>query len=452
MQHSTGGFLFLGVSTQQKVAFHTLGCKLNYSETSSLQREFERKGFDVVPLGQPADLVVINTCTVTDNADVECRKIVRRALKGAPNASIAVTGCYAQLKPEEIASIDGVSAVFGTAEKSTIAEHVQEILDADAPQIFVKDLSSETEFAGARTTANDARTRAYLKLQDGCDYTCTFCTIPMARGSARELGSTGVREQLREIESEGFHEVVLSGINLGEYAAATGERFIDVVRMIDDMKPKMRVRVSSLEPNTIKPELIDLIAGSDVFVPHLHIPLQSGSAAILKKMRRRYSPEQYRAVIERVYEKMPHAAVGIDVIVGFPGETEELFEESMAFIKSLNFTYLHVFTYSERANTPAASYPNPVPMKVRKARTARLRALSEERRMAHYQRNVGEVRSVIPEHYDPDRKAWSAFTENYVKVWYEAPELIIRGPHSVLLTELVNDTVRAVPAVVTQSV
>ena len=435
------------MSTTKKVAFHTLGCKLNYAETSSLQQDFLKRGFDVVALGEPADLVVINTCTVTENADTECRKIVRRALRGAPEAAVAVTGCYAQLQPEEIASIDGVRAVFGTAEKSTIAQRAEEILDLDAPHLFVDELDADTTFVGSRTTESDSRTRAFLKLQDGCDYSCTFCTIPLARGPARAMDFAGIKPAIESVEQDGFHEVVLSGINLGEYQASTGERFIDVIKTIDDLQPNLRVRISSIEPNTIKQEHIDVLSTSSVFVPHLHIPLQSGSAEVLKHMKRRYNPAQYRATIEALHERMPDMGLGIDVIVGFPGETDELFEESFEFIKSLPFTYLHVFTYSERRNTPAASMGDRVPMNVRRERTARLRALSEEHRQLHHERNVGTERVIIPETFNRERGTWSGYTENYVKVAYKAPELIINGPHRVRLTEVDGDVVIAEPIV-----
>lgn len=425
----------------KRVAFHTLGCKLNISETSTLQRRFEDLGYQVVPFGSETDVIVINTCTVTENADTECRKIIRRGLSGSPNAAVAVTGCYAQLQPEEIASIDGVSAVFGTAEKFTIADRVNEILDVTSPQIFVTDLDDATHFQGSRTTDGDGRTRSFLKLQDGCDYTCTFCTIPLARGPARAMPFDAVRRELENVAREGYHEAVLSGINLGEYKAPTGERFIDIVELIEQMQPPFRVRISSIEPNTVSNELIDILAASKIFVPHLHMPLQSGSAEILKKMRRRYNPEMYRRVVEYAYERMPEMAIGIDVIVGFPGETDEEFENTVEFLRSIPFTYLHVFTYSERANTPAKDYPGDVPKNVRRARTHRLRALSEERRRAHHARNIGTTRTFLPEHYDHSLGGWLGWTENYVRVLHKTHQLIKLGPHQLLLSELQPDHV-----------
>ncbi len=427
----------------KRVAFHTLGCKLNYSETSSISADFVARGYQVVPLGAEAELIVINTCTVTENADAECRKIVRRGLKGAPDAAVVVTGCYAQLQPEDVASIDGVRAVFGTAEKSGIADLADEILSWDTPQIHTSDLSEDTSFVGSATAEGDSRTRAFLKLQDGCDYTCTFCTIPLARGPARAMEFERIAEAIDGLVRDGFHEIVLSGINLGEYKAPSGERFADVVRLIDVLQPPVRVRISSIEPNTLSNEIIDLVANSTVFVPHFHVPLQSGSVEILKRMRRRYNPEKYQQVAQRIFERMPHAALGIDVIVGFPGETDDLFEESWRFLESIPFTYLHVFTYSERENTPAASYADVVPMSVRKARTARLRAFSEQRRAEHHARNVGSTRIVIPETFDAQSGTWSGWTENYVRVAMHAPELIVRGPHRVALTEVHADVVAA---------
>ncbi len=427
----------------KRVAFHTLGCKLNYSETSALAGQFRDKGFEIVPLGADTDLIVVNTCTVTENADTECRKIIRRGLKGAPDAAVVVTGCYAQLQPEEIASIDGVRAVFGTAEKADIAHRVEEILSLETPRVFTTEFTDETSFVGATTAEGDSRTRAFVKLQDGCDYSCTFCTIPLARGPARAMAFDQIPETINGLVRDGFHEIVLSGINLGEYKAPSGERFVDVVRAIDAMAPPLRARISSIEPNTLTDEIIDVVAESTVFVPHFHIPLQSGSAAILKQMRRRYNPEMYRRVIERIHERMPDAALGIDVIVGFPGETDDLFEESWRFLESLPFTYLHVFTYSERENTPAASYDGVVPMNVRKARTARLRAFSDQRRAEHHTCNVGTTRTVIPETYDRASGTWSGWTENYVRVAMQANELIVQGPHTVELVELQGDVVVA---------
>ena len=427
----------------KRVAFHTLGCKLNYSETSSLAGQFRERGYDVVPLGDQADLIVVNTCTVTENADTECRKIIRRGLKGAPEAAVVVTGCYAQLQPEEIASIDGVRAVFGTAEKADIARRAEEILSFETPRVFAQEFTDDTGFVGATTAEGDSRTRAFVKLQDGCDYSCTFCTIPLARGPARAMAFDQIPETIDGLVRDGFHEIVLSGINLGEYKAPSGERFVDVVRTIDAMAPPLRARISSIEPNTLTDEIIDAVADSTVFVPHFHIPLQSGSAAILKQMRRRYNPEMYRRVIERIHERMPEAALGIDVIVGFPGETDEHFEESWRFLESLPFTYLHVFTYSERENTPAASYDGVVPMNVRKARTARLRAFSEQRRAEHHARHVGTTRTVIPESFDAESGTWSGWTENYVRVALQAPELIVQGPHQVELLKTRGDVVLA---------
>lgn len=423
----------------KRVAFHTLGCKLNYSETSTIQRQFEDLGYRVVPFGEETDVIVVNTCTVTENADTECRKIIRRGLTTSPHAAVAVTGCYAQLQPEEIASIDGVSAVFGTAEKFSIADRLGDFLETPSPKIFVSDLDDATTFTSSRTSDGDSRTRSFLKLQDGCDYSCTFCTIPLARGPARAMPFDAVQRELENIAREGYHEAVLSGVNLGEYRAPSGERFINVVKMIEAMQPPFRVRISSIEPNTVSDELIDIVAGSTIFVPHLHLPLQSGSAEILKKMKRRYNPEMYQRLVQQINTTLPDAAIGIDVIVGFPGETDAAFEETVEFLTQLPWSYLHVFTYSERSDTPALDYPGVVPKNVRKARTHRLRALSDVRRKEHYARNIGSTRIFLPEHYDHDLGGWFGWTENYVRVLHKTHQLIKLGPHAVTIHSLEND-------------
>lgn len=400
----------------RRIAFHTLGCKLNYAETAALELAVTKRGYTVVADDELADIIIINSCTVTDNADVECRKIIRKALRSSPDSKVAVTGCYAQLQPEKIASIEGVTAVYGTVEKATIADRIEALLVQTEQSIHVSNLSEPTAFVPARSAEGVGRTRAFLKIQDGCDYICTFCTIPKARGSSRAMELHDVMMQARILEEEGYKEVVLTGVNVGEYLDSNRNKFIDVLKALSELAPSYRVRVSSIEPNTLKSECIELIANSPVFAKHVHIPLQSGSAEILRHMKRRYNPDVYKNVIENVKKLMPNAAIGIDVIVGFPGETDELFEESFRFIESLPFTYLHVFTYSERANTKAQEMQDTVPVHIRKARTARLRALSSVRQQEVYARAVGTVCTVITELPNTSSGYIPALTENYLKV------------------------------------
>lgn len=417
---------------KRRVALHTLGCKLNYSETSSIASDFVARGYDVVELGEPADVIVINTCTVTEQADIECKKIIRKGLRGSPEAAVIVTGCYAQLQPEEIASFEGVHAVVGTAEKTTIAERAEEFIALETPLIVVSDLA-DTPFTGSSTSEGDARTRAFLKLQDGCDYSCSFCTIPLARGPARAMEYEQILPSIQSLIDKGFQEIVLSGINLGEYRDSKGRRFLDIVQLLNEKAPDARIRISSIEPNTLSKEIIHVVASSTIFANHFHVPLQSGSADVLRRMRRRYNPERYREVVHQIASVMPRAGIGIDVIVGFPGETEEHFEESYHFIESLPFSYLHVFTYSERENTPAASYSDKVPVSVRRARTARLRALSESRRTQHASTFVGEIVTIIPETYDALNGTWEGWSNEYVRVHMKAPELLVQGKQQVYI-------------------
>lgn len=445
----------------KRVAFHTLGCKLNQAETSVIRSQFLRSGFTEVDYGSDADVLVINSCTVTDTADSECRQIIRRGLAGAPKAAVAVTGCYAQLKPEEIASIEGVRGVFGATSKMSIAEHAHALIEWDTPRIFVTDVVAKPiSFVGARTSLAGERSRAYLKLQDGCDYSCTFCTIPLARGRARAMQFEAIQAELAALAEQGYHEVVLTGINLGEYHDSgssvadqggmqhhvatqppdASRRFIHVLELIDSIDLPFRVRISSIEPNTLTPAIIERIASSNTIVPHLHVPLQSGSAELLRLMRRRYNPDMYRSTLLHVRRAMPNAAIGIDVIVGFPGETEALFEESIQFIQSLPFTYLHVFTYSERSNTPASGFAGRVDVPTRKARTARLRALSSERAREFAKSQLGTKHIVISDRYDATTGNLSGITENNVQVTFAAPVTMHRTPQVVELVALAGSS------------
>jgi threonylcarbamoyladenosine tRNA methylthiotransferase MtaB len=422
------------------VSFYTLGCKLNYAETSQLQHIFERAGHSVVPFGEQADAVIVNTCTVTENADKECRQIIRRALRISPQAFIGVTGCYAQLQPEEIASIEGVDAVFGAKEKFNIPRLVGSFQKFDTPRCFVDELGGdELEFVEAQSSDGDSRTRAFLKLQDGCNYKCSFCTIPLARGASRAMDFAFIPEKIRRLEEAGYREVVLSGINLGDYRAPTGETFTDVVRRIEELQPRLRVRISSIEPNLLTPEIIEIIAGSSVFCPSFHIPLQSGSPDILRLMRRRYKAEQYRDLIFSIKAAMPHAAIGADVIVGFPTESDAHFEETFAFLHSLPVSYLHVFSYSERENTPAAELSfsgGGVSPAVRSERSRRLRGLSTKKKHAFYRSQLGAERVAIPERRNPETGLWIGWTENYARVEFPAEAALVQAPARVRLEEI----------------
>ncbi|CAN5433769.1 tRNA (N(6)-L-threonylcarbamoyladenosine(37)-C(2))-methylthiotransferase MtaB [soil metagenome] len=416
-----------------RVAITTLGCKLNYAESSALREQFIRDGYRVVNFGEEADVVVVNTCTVTERADTECRTLVRRSLRTSPNARIAITGCYAQLQPERIASIEGVSLVVGQSSKQHIPSLVKMVDPSGAPRIVVDEFDDDVPFTMARSTDSDTRTRAFLKIQDGCDYTCSFCTIPLARGPGRSLPISQLLSEVDALELEGYQEVVLTGVNVGEYSTPNGDRFIDVIRALDRRAPGFRIRVSSIEPNTLRTDVIEAIASSDVFCKHVHVPLQSGSASVLQAMKRRYNPSMYRATIDAVRAAMPSACIGIDVIVGFPGESDEHFEESYRFLESLPFSYLHVFTYSERENTPAAAYGGRVAQNVRHARTARLRSLSEERRAAFQYAHAHTEQVVIPEAFDAERRIYPGWTSNYVRVAISSEHPLLHVPYVVQL-------------------
>lgn len=399
-----------------RVALTTLGCKLNATETSAIERRFAAMGHDIVEYGQPADLLVVNTCTVTEAADVECRKVVRKGLRAAPEARVVVTGCYAQLKPDAVLSIDGVSAVVGTASKISIPEMADTIMQSPVPLRMVPPLNGQTLFAPARSSRVNTRTRAFLKVQDGCDYSCSFCTIPKARGPSRVMTLSDVRQELTAIAREGFHECVVSGINLGEYADAGGSRMIDLLHMIEAMDLPYRVRLGSIEPNTISDGIIEFLASSRTIVPHFHIPLQSGSDEILRRMRRRYNPTMYRSVVEKIIGRIPDAAVGIDVITGFPGETDHHARQTEQFLADLPWAYLHVFTYSERADTDATLMGGSVDVATRRERTRRLRQMSQQRTIEFHRANIGHVRTFLPEGYEAEYGCWTGWTENHVAV------------------------------------
>ncbi|TNE59778.1 MAG: tRNA (N(6)-L-threonylcarbamoyladenosine(37)-C(2))-methylthiotransferase MtaB [Bacteroidetes bacterium] len=412
------------MATPRTVAFHTLGCKLNYSETSALARLFEDRGYAPVRPEEGADIFVLNTCSVTEQADKECRKIVRQVLRRQPHAFVVVTGCYAQLKPTEIAEIPGVDLVLGAGEKFRILEYVDDLSKAPGKGLVHAGEVRDVNTFNASFSFGD-RTRSFLKVQDGCDYKCSFCTIPMARGASRSDTIEQAVANARQIAGQGAKEIVLTGVNLGDFGNGTavieGERqkkealFIDLIQALDAAVDIPRFRISSIEPNLLTDEIIEFVARSQRFMPHFHVPLQSGNDKQLRDMRRRYSRDLYAARVNSIKQHMPHACIGCDVIVGFPGETEADFLESYRFIQELDVSYLHVFTYSERANTPAAEMPGIVPVEERRRRNQALRGLSEMKRRTFYQQHLGTTRPVLFEqHKDPTRI--SGFTDNYIKI------------------------------------
>jgi threonylcarbamoyladenosine tRNA methylthiotransferase MtaB len=404
---------------RRSVAFHTLGCKLNYSETSTLSRLLETDGFDKKEFDDEADVYVINTCSVTDNADKECRQLVRRIQRRAPESLVVITGCYAQLKPKEIAEIPGVDLVLGAAEKFNIGAHLKELAKGDSAKISSCDIEEVSGF-NASYSLND-RTRTFLKVQDGCDYTCSFCTIPMARGKSRSDSIANVIKNAEELAANGVKEVVLTGVNLGDFGkGADGnkkheENFYDLVVALDEVRGIERYRISSIEPNLLTNEIIEFVSRSKKFMPHFHIPLQSGSNEILGLMRRRYKRELYAERVAKIKELMPHCSIGVDVIVGFPGETEEHFKETFDFLHSLDVTYLHVFTYSERANTRALEIQPVVPVNVRHERNKTLRNLSYMKMQFFTNLHAGQTRKVLFEGYEKNGMM-EGYTDNYIRI------------------------------------
>ena len=394
---------------------YTLGCKLNFAETSSFGRNFTERGYKVVDFNEQSDVVVVNTCSVTENADRDCRKIVRKALRRSPDAYVIVVGCYAQLRPEEIASIDGVDLVLGADEKFRMFEFAGDFSKERIPKIHVGDIEEATNYSPAFSDDSTGRTRAFLKVQDGCDYNCSFCTIPLARGASRSAPVDATIENARTLIAEGYKEIVLSGVNVGDYGTKIGTSLHELLLGLLALEGDFRLRISSIEPNLLTDEIIDLARGDSRLCRHFHIPLQSGSPEVLRNMRRRYTRDLYRERIERIAETMPDCAIGIDVIVGFPGETDRHFEETYQFLNELPFTYLHVFSYSERPDTHALSFGETVDPQVRSTRSKMLRTLSEKKRRAFYERHIGDIRPMLLEgNYDGDKQI--GFTDNYIKV------------------------------------
>jgi len=406
------------MAANKTVAFHTLGCKLNFSETSTLSRLLEKEGFEKRSFEDSADVYVINTCSVTDNADKECRQIVRRIQRKTPESLVVITGCYAQLKPKEISEIPGVDLVLGAAEKFNIAAHLAELTKGDSTKISSCDIETVSGFHSSHSI-ND-RTRTFLKVQDGCDYSCSFCTIPMARGKSRSNTVEKVLEEVHQLAKNGVKEIVLTGVNLGDFGKgangeAHSETFFDLVKALENVEGIERYRISSIEPNLLTNEIIEFVAASKKFMPHFHIPLQSGSNKILGLMRRRYKRELYAERVQLIKKLMPHCAIGVDVIVGFPGETKEDFEETHQFLHKLDISYLHVFTYSERTNTRALDLKPVVPPNIRHERNKTLRNLSYMKMQYFTSLHSGQQRKVLFEGNEKDGTI-EGYTDNYIRI------------------------------------
>lgn len=423
----------------KKVAFYTLGCKLNFSESSAIGRQFNDAGFETVPFTDQADVYLINTCSVTDHADKKCRKVVKEALKHSPNAYIAVVGCYAQLKPKEISEIPGVDIVLGAAEKFMIIDYITDLTKQEKTQIFNQDISEAKDFISSYSFGE--RTRTFLKVQDGCDYTCSFCTIPLARGSSRSDTISHVIDQANEIAASGVKEIVLTGVNLGDFGIRDGireDKFFDLIQALDKVEGIDRMRISSIEPNLLSDEIIEFVSHSNKFVPHFHIPLQSGCNKVLALMRRRYKRELYSERVANIKRLMPDCCIGVDVIVGFPGETQEDFLDTYNFLNELEVSYLHVFTYSERENTPAAEMKGAVPGSVRAERSKMLHILSDKKKRAFYEENLGSTRVALFE-AEEDNGMMYGFTENYVKVKVPFNPELVNSFQTVKLLEIDRD-------------
>ncbi|CAN5921376.1 tRNA (N(6)-L-threonylcarbamoyladenosine(37)-C(2))-methylthiotransferase MtaB [soil metagenome] len=420
----------------KKVAFYTLGCKLNFSETSTIARIFQERGFEKVDFHEQPDIYVINTCSVTDNADKKCRKVVKEALKHSPEAFITIVGCYAQLKPREIAEIPGVDAVLGAAEKFQLVDILAGFEKKPKPQVLAGPIAEVQSFHHAYSFGD--RTRTFLKVQDGCDYSCTFCTIPQARGKSRSDSVHRMVASATEIAASGVKEIVLTGVNIGDFGLQDGQRvdtFLNLVQHLDETAGIDRFRISSIEPNLLKDEIIRFVAKSKKFVPHFHIPLQSGSDKILKLMRRRYLRDLYQDRVAAIKTLMPHCCIGVDVIVGFPGETEEDFRETYAFLNELPISYLHVFPYSERANTPAATMKGAVPAQERSRRADMLRILSEKKRRLFYEQHLGTESEVLFE-ADVENGQMQGFTQNYIRVTAKYDPVLVNEVKQVRLTSI----------------
>ena len=426
----------------KKVAFYTLGCKLNFSETSTIARDFQNEGFERVDFSDVADIYVINTCSVTENADKRFKTIVKQALQVNADAFIIAIGCYAQLQPQELADVYGVDLVLGATEKFKITDYLNDLSKQSVGSVHACEIEAADFYVGSYSIGD--RTRAFLKVQDGCDYKCTYCTIPLARGISRSDSLQNVLKNAYEISKKGIQEIVLTGVNIGDYGKGEfGNKkhqhtFLELIQALDTVEGIKRLRISSIEPNLLKNETIDFVSKSNCFVPHFHIPLQSGSNLVLKNMRRRYMRELYEERVAVIKQQMPDACIGVDVIVGFPGETEALFLETFNFINTLDISYLHVFTYSERPNTLAASMQNAVPKTIRTKRSKLLRGLSVKKRRAFYESQLGSIRTVL---FEGENKSGHihGFTENYVKVKTPWNPTLVNTLHEIELTKIDGD-------------
>ncbi|UKN02207.1 tRNA (N(6)-L-threonylcarbamoyladenosine(37)-C(2))-methylthiotransferase MtaB [Paracrocinitomix mangrovi] len=424
------------MSQYKKVAFYTLGCKLNFSETSTIARNFEDQGFAKVDFNDRPDIFVINTCSVTENADKKCRNIVRRALKINPDAFITMIGCYAQLKPTEISEIPGVDLVLGANEKFNILEHIESLEKQEEATVLNNNIKETNTFVPSYSIGD--RTRTFLKIQDGCDYFCSFCTIPLARGKSRNASIAETVEEAKAIAKTDVREVVLTGVNIGDFGQEGDENFYQLVQEFDKIEGIDRWRISSIEPNLLSNDIIHFVANSNNFVPHFHIPLQSGSDNLLKSMRRKYLTDLYTDRVATIKKLMPDCCIGVDVIVGYPGETDEEFNKTINFVKELDVSYLHVFTYSERANTTARKLGEVVPVNVRRERSKQLQILSEKKRRAFYESQIGKTFKVLFE-ADDNEGMINGFTENYVKVKTAFDPQLINQIVEVTLTEIDRD-------------
>lgn len=396
-----------------KVSFHTLGCKLNFSETSTIARSFAEKKFDKVKFGEQADVIVINTCSVTGAADKKCKKAIKKAKKTSPDAYIVVTGCFAQLKPQEIAEIPGVNLVLGMQEKFNLFDKVNDFSKKQNAQIYSCEINEVENFDISHSSGD--RTRSFLKIQDGCDYPCTYCTIPKARGKSRNGNINDIVREAQIIANSGYKEIILTGVNIGDFGKSTGETFFELIKELEKVSGIERYRISSIEPNLLTDEIIEFVAGSLKFLPHFHIPLQSGSNKLLKLMKRRYMRELFKEKIELINKKIPNAFIGIDVIVGFPGETHDDFEETYNFLNSLNISFLHVFSYSDRDGTPSATMQNKVEKHEIDSRSKKLHQLSEQKHKRFYENNIGLQSKVLFE-AAKIKNSMFGFTDNYIKV------------------------------------
>ncbi len=420
------------------VAYYTLGCKLNFSETSTIGRQLTDAGFNKVNFEKGADIYVINTCSVTDNADKKCKRIVKEALRQNPNAFVAVIGCYAQLKPNEIAAIPGVDIVLGAAEKFNLASFFENTTKKEVAEIHDGKIKEVLEYHSSYSIGD--RTRSFLKIQDGCDYFCAFCTIPLARGKSRSDTIENIVKQANEIVESGIKEIVLTGVNTGDFGVQTGETFFELLQAIENVEGLFRIRISSIEPNLLTDEIIKFASTSKKIVPHFHIPLQSGSDKILRSMRRKYLTELYTSRVEKIRSLIPNCNIGVDVIVGFPGETHEDFLDTYNFLNGLDISYLHVFTYSERENTTAIKMPDSVLMRDRNERSKMLHILSDKKRRYFYEQHLGKTYPVLWE-IENDGSVMFGFTENYIKVKTPYDPMLVNEIMNVTLTEIDDEMV-----------